>query len=553
MAIGQELLNVPFSEMVTSLGQAISQAQLQLDTTSMKIAQIMAGEAYDVPNADGSTGTHEERLLVQFGGEELSMLELGFTPSFYHFVDTIIEVKISITMSNEMSSSLSTFRGSFNSYFALFAAGASCQLGQRLVREQVQLQRRRARASSAPRSSRCHRRRSSSSASRRCSPRGLIDGRPPTWGGTSSTSRRRGARRRGCRTTRSTRAASDAAHGAGTAGARARPAARSRAAVRATTRSARARASRCRSTRPSRGMEDRRRAREEQRARAAAERALERARLQAHRRHAARRSQTPAGAGGDPARGAAAGRRRAGGGRRVRGGRTCTSGRRGRPERWAAQRRVALRPARPRARAEWTPSTTAARAHASSPRRRLERPPERADVDRRQDAPRDRARRRTAVAGGCTDEREIDRCLTRPTRSRRSTTSCSAWPRASPTPRRSWRGPTYGRGRRALRSLYQLPARRVRVEDEPHRGAGSRALAALPLLRPVRPNDKHLLFKPLTSEEASSTLEIAATVKGAFIAVPANNGLPAPSAAHARGPDRSAGADRARHRRQHRR
>jgi hypothetical protein len=47
-------------------------------------------------------------------------------------------------------------------------------------------------------------------------------------------------------------------------------------------------------------------------------------------------------------------------------------------------------------------------------------------------------------------------------------------------------------------------------------------------LRAVRPNDKHLLFKPLTPEEASSTLEIAATVKGAFLAVPANNGLPAP-------------------------
>ena len=125
MAIGQELLNVPFGEMVSSLGQAISQAQLQLDTTSMKIAQIMAGESYDVPDADGD-GTHEERLLVQFGGEELSMLELGFTPSFYHFVDTIIEVKVSITMSNEISSSLSTFRGSFNSYFAIFAAGASC-------------------------------------------------------------------------------------------------------------------------------------------------------------------------------------------------------------------------------------------------------------------------------------------------------------------------------------------------------------------------------------------------------------------------------------------
>jgi hypothetical protein len=47
-------------------------------------------------------------------------------------------------------------------------------------------------------------------------------------------------------------------------------------------------------------------------------------------------------------------------------------------------------------------------------------------------------------------------------------------------------------------------------------------------LRPIRPNDKHLLFKPLTGEEASSTLEIAATVKGVFIAVPPNGGLPMP-------------------------
>jgi|SRR5882724_1032300 len=47
-------------------------------------------------------------------------------------------------------------------------------------------------------------------------------------------------------------------------------------------------------------------------------------------------------------------------------------------------------------------------------------------------------------------------------------------------------------------------------------------------LRAMRPNDKHLLFKPLTGEEASSTLEIAATVKGVFIAVPPNSGLPAP-------------------------
>jgi hypothetical protein len=45
-------------------------------------------------------------------------------------------------------------------------------------------------------------------------------------------------------------------------------------------------------------------------------------------------------------------------------------------------------------------------------------------------------------------------------------------------------------------------------------------------IRPDRPSSKHLLFKPLSVEEASSTLEIGAVIKGAFVAVPANDGLP---------------------------
>lgn len=46
-------------------------------------------------------------------------------------------------------------------------------------------------------------------------------------------------------------------------------------------------------------------------------------------------------------------------------------------------------------------------------------------------------------------------------------------------------------------------------------------------LRAARANDKHLMFRPLpTNGDSSSTLEIAAVVRGAFVAVPANDGLP---------------------------
>src|SRR5687768_4735932 len=102
MAIGQELLDVPFGEMVTSLGVAIGHAQFELDRVSLQIAQMMAGQEFTVPGEDGEPG-EPQRLLVEFGGQRLSMLELGFTPSFYHFVDTIIEVKVSITIATERS------------------------------------------------------------------------------------------------------------------------------------------------------------------------------------------------------------------------------------------------------------------------------------------------------------------------------------------------------------------------------------------------------------------------------------------------------------------
>lgn len=123
MAIGQELLDVPFPEMVTSLGLAIGRAQFEMDRLSLQIAQMMAGEPFQVVGEDGET--REERLLVTFDGQEVSMLELGFTPSFYHFVDTIIEVKVSIKITQERSFSHSTFSASVHSGFAIFYAGCS--------------------------------------------------------------------------------------------------------------------------------------------------------------------------------------------------------------------------------------------------------------------------------------------------------------------------------------------------------------------------------------------------------------------------------------------
>lgn len=106
-SIGQELLNVPFGDMVEALGMAIADAQHALDMNSVMMAQIMSGASY-FDTDDNGNDVIRPGVKVNFGGRSISLLELGFTPTFYQFVDTIIEVKISISMQSESSSSTSS-------------------------------------------------------------------------------------------------------------------------------------------------------------------------------------------------------------------------------------------------------------------------------------------------------------------------------------------------------------------------------------------------------------------------------------------------------------
>jgi hypothetical protein len=129
--IGQELLDVPFPEMVKSMGLAIAQAQFELDNTSLRLARMMAGEEYELPDPEDDTKLIKTKALVKFDGKELSLMELGFTPTFYQFVDTIIEVKVSISMSRESQRSFSTttvkaeFEGGHAIFYAKTAAKCS--------------------------------------------------------------------------------------------------------------------------------------------------------------------------------------------------------------------------------------------------------------------------------------------------------------------------------------------------------------------------------------------------------------------------------------------
>ncbi len=124
--LGQELLNVPFPQMVLLLGSAIAEAQHNLDMNSIKMTQIMSGSSWIDTDADDKEVVREG-VKVMFGGKMLSLLELGFTPTFYQFVDTIIEVKVSISIQSESSQSRrsSSFSARAGGKVGFFSASAS--------------------------------------------------------------------------------------------------------------------------------------------------------------------------------------------------------------------------------------------------------------------------------------------------------------------------------------------------------------------------------------------------------------------------------------------
>lgn len=89
LKVGNAMASVRIDQMILNLAKGIAWGQYELDKVGVDITKMM-----------GVPGT------VSIGGEKLSMLEAGFIPSFYHFVDTILEMKMEVNIREEKSSSM---------------------------------------------------------------------------------------------------------------------------------------------------------------------------------------------------------------------------------------------------------------------------------------------------------------------------------------------------------------------------------------------------------------------------------------------------------------
>lgn len=83
--ITNTLTNSPLSSMIENMGLSIATAQAALDSNSIKMLKELA------------SGT------VEIGGNQVSLLTLGFVPSFYAFTEASFDAKMDFSMSESTS------------------------------------------------------------------------------------------------------------------------------------------------------------------------------------------------------------------------------------------------------------------------------------------------------------------------------------------------------------------------------------------------------------------------------------------------------------------
>jgi hypothetical protein len=118
MAIGQELLDLPFADLVTNLASAIAEGQLELDRSAIDTLKFLVATKVDlIPEITEviepapkqvEIGPSGAKQIIPYTGANITassappvtvnLLQAGLMPTFYQFTEASIEVKLSISI-----------------------------------------------------------------------------------------------------------------------------------------------------------------------------------------------------------------------------------------------------------------------------------------------------------------------------------------------------------------------------------------------------------------------------------------------------------------------
>lgn len=110
MTVGQRLLDVPFGDMIKEMAFAIAESQQALDMNSVNVAQILAETELEaesvilaIEQPVDEEGKPSGSPTLVMNEHPMNLLTYGLEPRFYEFTESIIEVKMTISMKKERS------------------------------------------------------------------------------------------------------------------------------------------------------------------------------------------------------------------------------------------------------------------------------------------------------------------------------------------------------------------------------------------------------------------------------------------------------------------
>ncbi len=145
--VGAELASVPFGKMIYDMASAIARSQIALDQASIQLVKVLAKTTFDyipdvvetltpaprqVKGANGAPLLDNNSNPVMVTGVKvdtdvadsfpLTLLQAGVNPTFYQFTNSTIEVKMSITSTQEIRQHFDGWRRcySFRELFICF-------------------------------------------------------------------------------------------------------------------------------------------------------------------------------------------------------------------------------------------------------------------------------------------------------------------------------------------------------------------------------------------------------------------------------------------------
>lgn len=99
----QALEGVPIRELLGGLATDLCRAQHDLDLMSVRVTEAMGG-ARTVVTGEGPDAVRRTLdTRVDFAGERVSLLELGFSPTFLQVTDAVVAIKLSVSLSRDES------------------------------------------------------------------------------------------------------------------------------------------------------------------------------------------------------------------------------------------------------------------------------------------------------------------------------------------------------------------------------------------------------------------------------------------------------------------